>query len=96
VQAKSRLGLVVEPMTPRLAEKLSMLTEDGLYVSQVVRKSVAARAGIEPGDVIVRLGRYKVRSLDDFAALMQMLPNEGRVPIAVIRGNQVGEGILEL
>ncbi len=96
VQAKSRLGLTVEPLTPRLAQKYGMLTEDGLFVSQVARGSVGAKAGLEPGDVIVRLGRYKVRTLDDFAALMQMLPTEGRVRIAVIRGNQLGEGILEL
>ena len=57
-----------------------------MLVTQVARGSVGEKAGIEPGDVIVRLGPYKVQSLDDFAALMQMLPAEGRVTISVHPG----------
>lgn len=96
VQARQRLGLVVEPLTPMLAQKYGLLNEDGLLVSQVMRNSPGARAGIEPGDIIVRLGRYQVRTLDDFAALLQMLPETGRVRVAVIRGDRMGEGILQL
>jgi len=95
VQARERFGLVIEPLTPMLAQKYNMLAEDGLFVSQVMRGSAAAKAGLEPGDVIVRLGRYKVRTLDDFAAVLKIIPEEGRMRIAVIRGDRVGEGILQ-
>jgi serine protease Do len=95
IQAKERLGLVIEPLTPMMAQKYNMLVEDGLFVSQVTRNSAGARAGIEPGDVIVRLGRYKVRTLDDFAAVLQIMPEKGRMRVAVIRGDRVGESILQ-
>jgi serine protease Do len=53
VQARQRLGITVEPLTPMLAERHGLAADDGLLVTAVARDSVAARAGIEPGDVIV-------------------------------------------
>ena len=96
VQARARLGLSVEPLSPLLAQKYGLATEDGMFVTEVARNSTAARAGLAAGDVIISLGRYQVRNLKDFAALMQMLPESGRVRVGVIRGNQVGYGIIEL
>lgn len=95
VQAKERFGLVVVPVTPMLAEKYHLDTEDGLLVSEVARDSVAARAGIQAGDVITQLGRYRVATLDDFGALLHRLPASGRVRIGVVRGEQMGFGTLE-
>jgi len=33
--------------------------------------SVAARTGVQAGDILVRLGRFKISTLDDLAALPQ-------------------------
>jgi S1-C subfamily serine protease len=96
VQARARMGMSVEPLSPALAQKYGLATEDGMFVTEVARGSTAARAGLEPGDVIISLGRYQVRNLKDFGTLMQMLPEEGRVRVGVIRGNQLGYGIIQL
>jgi membrane-associated protease RseP (regulator of RpoE activity) len=96
VQAKRRLGLVIQQMTPMLAEKYHMSVEDGLLVTEVARGSVAGRTGIEPGDVLVQLGRYRVETLDDFAGLLDHLPSTGRVRIGVMRGDQIMGGWLDL
>jgi serine protease Do len=96
VRARARLGVSIEPLSPLLAQKYGLATEDGMFVTEVARDSTAARAGLAPGDVIISLGRYQVRNLKDFAALMQMLPESGRVRVGVIRGNQIGYGIIEL
>ena len=69
---------------------------DGLLVKEVAKGSVASRAGIGPGDVIVQLGRYRVETLDDFGALLGRLPTSGRVPIGVVRDGQLGVGVLDL
>jgi len=95
VESRRRLGIVVAQLTPIMAEKYKLATEDGLFVSEVARNSIAEKAGIQPGDVIVQLGRYRVANLTDLAAGLHRLPESGRVRIGVIRGEQVGYGVLE-
>ncbi len=95
VQARGLLGLTVEQVTPMLAEKYHLSVEDGLFVSAVARDGVAAKAGVEPGDIIVSFGRYRVSTLNDLAAILPKLPASGRVRIGVLRGDQIGAGILE-
>ena len=41
VKAKQKLGVTVEPVTPMLAEKLGLGSEDGIHVIEVARGSVA-------------------------------------------------------
>ncbi len=96
VQGRSKLGVAIEVLTPLLAQKYGLATEDGMYVTEVLRESPAAKVGIEPGDVIISLGRYQVRNLEDFATLLQMMPGSGKVRIGIIRGNQVAYGLLQL
>ena len=95
VQARERLGMTVEQLTPLRAERYRLDADDGLVVTEVLRGGVAAGAGIRPGDVIVQLGRYRVTTLDDFAALMSRLPETGRARLYVIRNGEVGHTMLE-
>jgi serine protease Do len=95
VQARQRFGLSIEPVTPMLSEKMQLSQEDGLYIDGVDPGSVADKAGLKKGDIIVQLGRYRILSLDDFAALVQRLPASAKIHIGVVRGNEMGFGVLE-
>jgi serine protease Do len=95
VQAKKQLGLTIQELSPMLAAKYGLDTEDGLFVTEVARGSIAEKAGVQPGDVIVQLGRYRIGKLQDLASLLPRLPSKGRVRIGVVRGNRVGVGILD-
>ncbi len=64
-KAEARLGLTVEPITPRLAEELKLRDKAGLVVRGVDDASPAADAGIQAGDVIVEVNRQPVRSAAD-------------------------------
>ena len=96
VQAKKKLGLSVEWLTPMLAQKYGLDAESGMLVDEVQTGSLAGKAGLQPGDVIVGLGRYQISSLDDFGALLQHLPKSGRVPVNVVRGQQQGYFFLKI
>jgi serine protease Do len=100
VQAKSKLGLGIEQLTPMSAQAYGLDEDDGLFVTDVVRDSAADKAGVKPGDVIIQLGVYKVATLDDFSAILneveQHPPRGNRLRIGVRRGDQVGYGILQL
>jgi len=96
VDANKTLGITVVAVTPALAEKFHLSVEAGMFVSGVLRDSIAARAGIEAGDVIVQLGRYRIQSLNDFGILLHRLPKSGQVRVGVVRGEQMGFGALSL
>jgi Do/DeqQ family serine protease len=67
-----RLGVSVEPMTPALAQELGVRgNTQGLVVRGVQPDGPAARAGVQPGDVIIAVNRQAVRSAADVAAALQ-------------------------
>jgi S1-C subfamily serine protease len=96
VQAKVRLGIVVEPLTSLLAQKYQLDIEEGMLVTEVQDGSVSAQAGIEAGDIILGLGPYQVRNLKDFGALLAHLPESGRVAVMVRRGDRQGRLTIRL
>jgi serine protease Do len=65
-ESRGRLGLVVGPLTPDLAEELSLPRDlRGVVVREVLDGSPAAEAGIRPADVILQANRRPVTSVDD-------------------------------
>ncbi|HEV7301856.1 MAG TPA: trypsin-like peptidase domain-containing protein [Tepidisphaeraceae bacterium] len=95
VRARETLGVTIEPLTPMLANRYRLQTEEGLIVTAVEPATAAANAGLQPGDVIVQMGRYRVSTLEDFSALLQHLPASGRVRVGVVRGDRFGVAVIE-
>ncbi len=54
---------------------------DEMQVSEVVEGSVADKAGIKPGDVIVKLGDKVVEGRDEFSEALQTAGREARVVV---------------
>jgi serine protease Do len=60
------IGLTVQELTPRLAEQLGTRPGEGVVITEVQSGSIAARAGIEPGAVILEVNRTQVNSPAEF------------------------------
>jgi serine protease Do len=90
VQAKDRFGMTIEQVTPMLADKYHLTQEEGLLVAAVDRNGAAAKSGIQPGDIIVQMGRVRLATLNDFGALAPRLPGSGQARVWVIRGQEMG------
>ena len=95
VQAQQRLGLTVEQITATLADQKQLARQDGVLVIAVAPDSIGDRAGIRPNDVIFKLDRYYITSLDDLGALIPHLPQNGPVKVGIDRGDQAGYLVLE-
>ena len=67
-----------------------------MFVTEVAKTSVAARAGIQAGDIIIQVGRYRIANLKDLSAILPHLLPGSRARVAVIRGEQLGYGIIEM
>ena len=67
-----RAGFIGEEITPDLAEALELRSDDGVFVSVVLRGSQAADAGFHDGDVILSIDGEPIGSLDSlFDALSE-------------------------
>ncbi len=97
IQAVKRImGCTIEQVTPTLGEKFNLGVKNGLLITQVNANSMAAKAGLKPGDVLVQLGPYRIRTLNDLGALLPRLPNQGQVRVMVVRNHRLGVGNLTM
>ena len=62
---RGKIGVVIQDLTPDLAEALGLDIERGALVSRVESRSPAQTAGLQAGDVIVAVGGSKVESSRD-------------------------------
>ena len=69
--AREKFGLVFGPIPPELRRTFGIPRGVGLLVREVERFGPAARRGIIPGDVILRINRLAVSSLEDVGLVLE-------------------------
>jgi len=65
-EAKPRLGMTVEDLTPELAKNFGLSEAKGVVVVQVEDGSSSAEAGLRAGDVILEIDQSPVKDVKDF------------------------------
>jgi len=63
---RGTLGLVVQNLTPDLAGAFSIELGRGVLVAEIAAGSAADDAGLEPGDIIIRMAERDISSAQDF------------------------------
>ena len=88
-----RLGVAVAP--PRVARRMrravGLPEREGLLVRGVQDGSPAAAAGIERGDLIAASGTQEIASVDELYSVLDSLPEDGKLPLTVVRGTDERE-----
>lgn len=79
-----RLGVVVMSLTPELRRFFGVLADRGVLIARVEPSSAAARAGLQVGDVLTRVGSQRVRSAEDVVQALAAQSGE-RIRIAAVR-----------
>ncbi len=80
----SRAGLLVENLTPQLAEFFGARNGEGVLVRSVEKGSAAAAAGFKAGDVIIRVDKDRITDLSDWRTAMRQRRG-AKVPVTVLR-----------
>jgi serine protease Do len=81
-RGRPRLGVTVEPVQVRVAERSAAL---GLLVFDVAAGSAAERAGILPGDAIVAIGGQPLRAEEDLLDGLADSGEDGELQLTVHR-----------
>jgi serine protease Do len=82
---KSPLGMTVSEISPGIARELGNAQLRGVVVMSVEPESPAIEAGLERGDIIVRVGEAMVASLDDYARAVRAVVHGGMLRLLVKR-----------
>ncbi|HEY4222090.1 MAG TPA: trypsin-like peptidase domain-containing protein [Myxococcota bacterium] len=85
--AKKVLGLDVADLDAVTATRLGLRAGAGVLVKDVERGRDAARLGVQPGDLITRVGPYGIRHVTDLAILEDAAGTD--IPVRVVR---IGKG----
>jgi len=87
-ETSSGFGITLQNITPEIARRLRMENRRGAVVTDIEQGSPAARSGMQPGDVIVRVGRTAVETAADAQRELAKIPSGGTAFLRVVRGGQ--------
>jgi len=88
------LGVSIQPLTPELAKSFGAKDSKGVLVSDVVADSPAARAGMQPGDILLEFDGKKMEAPADLQRAVG-LTNPGTAAKVKVWRDQ-GEKTLEI
>jgi serine protease Do len=82
------LGVGLQPLDENLAPSLGLPKDSGEIVRSVVPGGPAARAGLQQGDVIVRVNNQPITPEQTVSYLVANTPVNSRIPVEIIRGGR--------
>jgi Do/DeqQ family serine protease len=85
------IGVEPRDLSAELAESLNLPVKQGALIVGVLQNGPAARGGVRPGDVVVKVGERAVRNTGELLAAVAALAPESKADLSVQRGAQLVE-----
>jgi len=82
------LGVTTQDLNSELVKAFGLKNKNGAVVSKVEGNSPAARAGLEPGDIIVEVNGERVKNSYDIRNIIGLMQIGEKVDIDLYRGNE--------
>ena len=79
------LGVMIQKLTPELAESFGLQQTSGALVSEVMANGPADKGGLKRGDVIVQFGTEEIDSVASLPKVVAAVPPGQTVPVKVLR-----------
>lgn len=86
--SKGWIGVIVQDVTGKIANKVKLDSEEGAYVRDVVDESPADSAGIQEGDVIIEYQNKKIIDADDLANAVRKTSPGTTVKLLYVRDGE--------
>jgi serine protease DegQ len=85
------IGVEPRDLTPDMAETLRLPVKSGVLITGVLRDGPAGAGGLQPGDVVVRIGERAVGNTAELLNAVAALPPGSNAAIGVQRGDKALE-----
>lgn len=82
------LGVTTQDLNSELVKAFGLKSKRGAVISKVEGNSPAARAGLEPGDIIVEVNGEPIKNSYDIRNMIGLMQIGDKVDIGLYRGNQ--------
>lgn len=79
------LGIAGQSLTPELAEKFGKKTKYGAFINEVIPDSAAEQAGLEPGDIIIKVNGKAIKNFLELRARVATLGAGTKVKLEIVR-----------
>ncbi|MEO8747915.1 MAG: Do family serine endopeptidase, partial [Rhodanobacter sp.] len=83
--SRGMLGVLVQPVSEDMVKALGLENGAGAAVTQVTPDSGAAKAGIQPGDIILSFNGHEVAQTADLPPMVGMTKPATKVPVEIMR-----------
>ncbi len=87
--AERMYGFVTRELSPEVARYFGFGKETGVIVTEIARDGPAERAGLQKGDILVRLDRRSVEGLDDVERVLGKKDSSDAMRVDVHRKGKV-------
>jgi Do/DeqQ family serine protease len=85
------LGVTTQDLTPDLVSAFNLTNRQGAVISRIESNSPAAKAGLEPGDVIVAANGKSIRNSHEIRNIIGLMQIGDQVNLEFYRGNEKKE-----
>jgi serine protease Do/serine protease DegQ len=82
------LGVTTQDLTPELVKALSLKSKQGAVISRIESNSPAAKAGLEPGDIIVSANARPIKNSHDIRNVVGLMQVGDNVELEYFRDNE--------
>jgi serine protease Do len=87
---RAYLGVLIQPVTQEVAEQFKVKVHSGVMVREVRDNTPAAKAGVQPGDVILRFAGRPVSDPRELQNIVERSPIGSSQPMVLLRdGKQI-------
>jgi serine protease Do len=84
-ESSGELGMTIADLTPQLQREFRLDATSGAVIKDVDPGSVAARAGLRPGDMVLSLNGNEIVTARDFATGVKAVKSGGLLRLKVLR-----------
>ena len=82
------VGVEPRDLTPEITEALGLGSTTGVLITGVLQNGPASAAGIQPGDVVTKVGQHAITNTGELLRQVAALKPKSKVAVTVLRSGK--------